>query len=227
MRLNSIVQILTLVLCVAGILLGVTAIAAPLMPVPESSLRPEVKRKAETDSPRGFELDSVAPSQIPGEIPPPLSEARMEATRVVRTQSRSLLLGFVSGAIEETEPQTLSLLTLNFQNDNQNETAQSYGLTITNSSAWGLHWDTHSYCCMGEKAEPFWGVGIGSFYDSHEQLASLVNIERYHLRARLGFEDLFGLGRRLRGEFLVRAAPVGVSGQISIGWTWSAAEFIF
>ena len=75
--------------------------------------------------------------------------------------------------------------------------------------------------------DAYWGLGIGSFYDSREQLAALVNIESYHLRARAGFDDLFNLGRRLRAEFVVRAGLLGASVQIGIGWTFGANEFLF
>lgn len=135
--------------------------------------------------------------------------------------------GLISGAIEDTKPRTMPWLTLTFQNDNQNETGQSYGLSVADRDFWGLHWDSHQFCCMGKYAEPYWGLGVGAFYDTREELAALVNIESYHLRARAGFEDLFGLSRRLRTEILVRAGMLGGSVQIGIGWTFGADEFIF
>lgn len=230
MRLVCPLQILTLVL--AG---SVMAQAAPTSPAPGSVLKKEIPSTSTPTSRRQLDQkESLDPGVL---LTEPINKSAegavrghynsMPATRVVRTQSRALLYGIAAGALEDTTPQTLSLLTLTFQNDNQNETAQSYGLSVSDKSSWGLHWDTQSYCCLGEMAEPYWGFGIGGFYKSSEQLAGLVNVDRYHLRGRIGFEDLFSLGRRLRTELLLRAGMQGASLEIRIGWTWAADEFIF
>lgn len=151
----------------------------------------------------------------------------LRPSRVVRSHSRSLLLGTVVGAVDAKDSTALPWVSLVVQNDNSNETAQSYGLSISNQAVWGLHWDSHQYCCLGQKAEPFWGIGLGAFYLPQEMLASFINIDRYHLRLRGGFEDLFNLGRRFRTELVLRVGTMGVSGQVSLGWTWSEDEFFF
>lgn len=221
-------QILTLVL--TSLIASPFAIGAPVNPGPGRALRPaeppppvhtlpaELSRDESLDT--GVALDPEA-NYVASSGP------TMPATRVVRTQSRVISLGLISGAIEDTRPRTIPWATLTFQNDNQNETGQSYGLSVADRDVWGLHWDAHRFCCLGDYSEPYWGLGIGAFYETRDQMAALVNIESYHLRARVGFENLFGLNRRLRTEVIVRAGLLGASAQIGLGWTFAADEFPF
>ncbi len=225
------IQILTLVL--TPLIATSVAVAAPVSPGPGRALRPkEPPPPAQTlpaELSRDESLDTgVAPDpEAATLLPVTVNAPTISATRVVRTQSRIVGLGLISGAIEETAPRTIPWLTLTFQNDNQNETGQSYGLSVADRDIWGLHWDTHRFCCLGDYSEPYWGLGLGAFYETRDQMAALVNIESYHLRARAGFEDLFGLNRQLRAEIVVRAGLLGASAQIGLGWTFAADEFPF
>lgn len=230
MRPDRRIQILTLVL--ASLLAG-PAPAAPVSPGPGSALKPAEPAPPVVTLPadlsRDESLDTGLPPQpaAPAVAAPSGDAPALTATRVVRTQSRVAGLGLVSGAVDDTRARTMPWLTLTFQNDNQNETGQSYGLGVADRDFWGLHWDAHRFCCLGDYAEPYWGLGLGAFYDTREQLAALVNVESYHLRGRVGFEDLFGLRRRLRAELVVRAGLLGASAQIGLGWTFAADEFPF
>lgn len=229
MRLAWFFQKLTLVLAMSIGTLHV--FAAPSSPTPGSALKP--REPVITPSQLPTELDQLEsldpglrgdPQMMEGITP---RSSGISATRLVRTQSRVVGLGVISGAIDSTQARTIPWVSLTFQNDNQNETGQSFGLSVADRDVWGLHWDTHQFCCLGENSEPYWGLGLGGFYDSREQLAAFVNIESYHVRARIGVEDLFSLGRQLRTEFILRAGLLGVSGQIGVGWTWAADDFYF
>lgn len=234
MRLAYDHQNLTLVLAalLAGLALSADkSYGAPTTPVPKSAL---TQQQTVTPTPAGHRqidqkesLDPGLASDLSVRNFAPVRGPEIFPTRVIRSQSRVLGLGVISGSIEESSPRTMTWASLTFQNDNQNETGQSYGLGLAAKDTWGLHWDMHQYCCLGEKAEPYWGLGIGSFYQTSDRLAAIVNFERYHLRARVGFEDLFSLKRRLRAEFILRVSPLGASGQIGVAWTWSADEFLF
>lgn len=180
-------------------------------------------------TPRPQDLDSVAPTPIEAPEPTELLEPRitLPPTRVVRPESRLVSLGLLAGAVESQDITSLPVLSLAWLRDLKNENAQSYGLSMTGGQIWGLHWENRSYCCLGEHSEPYWSLGVGSFYRSSEQLASLVNFERYHLRLGGGFEDLLGLQRRLRAEALLRLSPLGLSAELNLGWTWEARDWGF
>lgn len=235
MRLTGWIQILTLVLSVNAA--ASSAHAAPSAPSPGTALRPsQTPAPAKTLPPeldRAESLDTGVKTDAVPELSTPDSAASKNIvngiipTRIVRARSRIVDGGIVSGAIDGTSPRTMPWVTLTFQEDFPDETARSYGLGVADRDIWGVHWDMHRYCCLGAYSEPYWGLGIGSFYDSREQLAALVNIESFHLRARAGFDDLFNLGRRLRAEFVVRAGLLGASVQIGIGWTFAADKFLF
>ena len=118
-------------------------------------------------------------------------------------------------------------MTLEAQNENRNETAQSYGLSILANGNYGLHWDFRRHCCLGDYSEPNWGIGVGSLWSTADAIATLANFERYHLRARVGFENLLDMDRRLRGEIILKVGPLGFSAQAGLGWTWDDSEFLF
>lgn len=180
-------------------------------------------------APRPQELDSVAPTPMEPLEPSDLVTPRitLAATRIVRAESRLASLGLLSGAVETQDSTSLPILSLAWLRDLKNESAQSYGFSLTGGQIWGLHWENRSYCCLGDHSEPYWSLGVGSFYRSSEQLASLVNFERYHLRLGGGFEDLLGRQRRLRAEALLRLSPLGLSAELNLGWTWEAQDWGF
>ncbi len=233
MRLRSYVQILTLVLCFHPKI----AVTSPSLPTPPSALDTKSSSKngaqklnpqneTDTAEPRPYELESLSLPPMDGAAPEGL-RGRLVASRVVRKHSRSLLGGVWSGALLESRTETAFGATLLFQNENRNESAQSYGLSVLSNRAYGVHWDFQKHCCLGDYYEPNWGFGIGSLWSTGDSLASLANIERYHLRTRVGVEDLFRLDRRLRGELILKVSPLGFSFQAGIGWTWDQNEFLF
>lgn len=225
MRLHWSFQILTLVLCLAPNL----AESSPKLPTPPSAIS---QKKADqstegSESPaKPYELESLSMEPLKEEAPGDV-RGKMVASRTVRKHSRSALASFWNGALLDKTSQSAFGATLLFQNENRNESAQSYGLSILSNRAFGLHWDFQKHCCLGDYSEPNWGFGIGSLWSTEDSLASLANFERYHLRARIGFEDLFKLDRRLRTEFILKVSPLGFSFQIGAGWTWDESEFLF
>lgn len=222
MRLRSYLQILTLVLCLIPDVMW----ASPNYPQPPSAVKTKTPQDSNSSAPKPYEMESLSLPTPQGQIPTNLSTP-LRPTRTIRGHSRSILGGVWSGALLDTSTETAAGMTIVFQNENRNETAQSYGLSILANKAYGLHWDFQRHCCLGDYFEPNWGVGVGSLWSTDDAMASLANIERYHLRGRVGFEDLFNLDRRLRGEVVFKVSPLGFSMHAGLGWTWSDQEFWF
>lgn len=223
MRLDLRKQILTLVVTAVS---GMSGFAAPSDNKPDSAIQEMKKPIDQPVGHRQFELDSVEIREQPAPRVH-LNTPEFTANRVVRKHSRTVLTGLWTGSLASRAPENALGVRLDFQNDNSNETGQSYGLTILANNFYGAHWDYHVTCCLGGYSEFFWGLGIGSLYDPAEALASLVNLDRYRFRARAGFEDLLHLNRRLRGELIVEIGPLGFDASILFGWTWDKSEFIF
>lgn len=225
MRLHSCIQILTLVLCVVPD----WAESSPNHPAPSSALskkKTDLKSENASSEPKPYEMESLSMEPLKGDIPQGI-RGKMVPSRQVRKHSRSLMAGYWSGALVEKESESSLGATLIVQNENRNESAQSYGLSILTNRSFGLHWDYQIHCCMGDYYEPNWGLGIGSLWSTEDSLANIANIERYQLRLRGGFEDLFNFNRRLRGEVILKVSPLGFSVQAGLGWTWDQNDFLF
>lgn len=214
-------------LCLAAVI-GTSASlqAAPAEPAPDPATQSIRKQEPKDGPDRRFDLDSVEFR----ELPPPetrLTVPDFSASRVIRKHSRTVSTGMWSGTLIDSENLTVYGLRLDFQNDNSNETGQSFGLTVLTNNLWGAHWDYQTNCCLGAYWEPYWSLGFGSLWAPSESLASFVNLDRYFLRARAGLEDVFGLRRRLRLEAAIQWGRLGLSGYITAGWTWGQDEFWF
>ncbi len=223
MRLDLRKKILTLVVTVLSTPM---VHAAPVDSKPEPATKEIKKPIDEPTGHRQFELESLEVREQPP-VRVHITASEFTATRVVRQHSRSVLAGLWTGNLSGRDPESAMGVRLDFQNDNSNETGQSFGLTLLANNFYGAHWDYHYNCCLGAHSEFFWGFGIGSLWAPPEAFASYVNIERYHARARAGFEDLFRLKRRLRGELVIEWGLVGFNASILFGWTWDKREFIF
>lgn len=226
MRLPCLIQILTLVLC------GLPHLAesSPRLPTPSSALsgkKANPKSEAETPA-KPYEMESLSMEPLKGEAPQGI-QGKMVPSRQLRKHSRSVIGSYWSGALLDKNKTDEGVFgaTLLIQNENRNESAQSYGLSVLSNRAFGLHWDYQVHCCLGDYYEPNWGVGVGSLWSTEDSLASLANIERYQIRFRGGFEDLLRFDRRLRAEIVLKASPLGFSFQIGMGWTWDEKEFLF
>lgn len=223
MRLDLRKKILTLVVTIFA---SVIATAAPLDNKPQPATKDIKKAVDEPTRHRQFEMDSI---EMREQKPPrgDVSTPDFTASRIVRKHSRSLYTGLWTGTLTTRDTETVMGVRLDFQNDNSNETGQSFGLTILANNFYGAHWDFHKNCCLGGYSEFFWGYGIGSLWSPAEALPTFVNIDRYHVRGRAGFEDLFRLKRRLRAEGLVEWGTLGFNFSVLVGWTWDEKEFIF
>lgn len=224
MRLDLRKQILTLVVTsLYACFFSITAIAAPEEPPPK---KPHLQETPSAPSPhKSYELESVELREQPAQST--LNRPEFLPTRVVRQHSRVFSAGIWSGTLKNRDAETASGLNLDVQNDNINETGQSYGVSVLSNGVLGLHGDYHINCCLGAHYEPFWGLGVGSLWDPSESLVSFVNIDRYQIRFRGGFEDMFNLKRRLRLETVVQWGTLGFSGFLTLGWTWDQHEFWF
>lgn len=223
MRMDLRKQILTLVVMVFPLSF---AQAAPSDNKPQSATKELKKPIEEPTGHKKFELDSVEMREQPAPSVH-ISTPEFSATRVVRKHSRTLLTGLWTGTLKDRTPENSLGFRLDFQNDNSNETGQSFGLTILTNNFYGAHWDYHVTCCLGGYSEFFWGFGVSGLYSPAEALASLVNLDRYHARARAGFEDLLRLQRRLRAEMVVEWGTLGFNASLLFGWTWDQNEFVF
>lgn len=230
MRLRFSLQILTLVVHLFSISAQASPGAAgpkPLLSQKKSGQdRTSPTKTSEQNEPRPYELESLSMEPLKGPLPSEF-QVKTTATREVRKHSRSVTTGFWSGPVLDEDVKSSVGVSIALQNENRNETAQSYGFSLLIEQLYGLHWDYKIHCCLGDYYEPTFGFGVGSLWNTRDSLAALADIEKYHLRGHVGFEDLFNLNRRLRSEFWVMGSPRGLGFSLLVGWTWDQTEFIF
>jgi hypothetical protein len=231
MRLRVSFQIATYVL---GLSISTTALAAPgSLKVPSPLTKTSTTNSTETPvtepaSARGLEeLDAVQLKHIDSGTVAIETEQKLTATRIVRNQSRTLAWGVATGSLTETTAETNLVVSLNLQNNNANETAQLFGIEILGNTGLGFHLDYQSFCCLGKYAEPFLGFGVGWWSKSSNALAKLAEVQNYHFRAKLGFEDLFRNQRRVKLELVSTYGALGPGAEILLGWNFDKSETHF
>lgn len=226
MRLDFRRQNLTLVALVIASFVSFVSIvsaAAPMEDQPGFDPKHSPKEQIE---PRPYEFESIEMREL-SRPSVEIRVAEFTPTRIIRKHSRTVLTGLWTGALIDKTNVTSLGFRLDLQNDNRNETGQSFGLTVLMAGLIGAHWDYHVTCCLGDYNEPYWGVGVTGLYDPSEMLAGLVNIDRYRLRARVGLEDVLSLKRRFRLESALEWGTLGFNFNLLVGWTFDQSEFLF
>lgn len=177
---------------------------------PDSSLQPDPIRTEETfqKTDSGTKKDSVQATEAPAYNPLYIRKARAYA-------DGSINVGVGSGVgAFDTDKETKDVTTFHLQRTqyNADDTAQEFGLSLTSIHLIGLDWGFKKFCCFNSFAsewKPYLKIGAAAFYEPKDQLATLIDYQRYFWQAGAGLENLFSLHRSVRAEIGARAGYPG------------------
>ena len=110
---------------------------------------------------------------------------------------------------------------------NSNLTAQSFGFSFYSNSDYGPHWDFQWNQNPGIGSERVYKIGVGGLFDPNETMGSWLRMERYHLRAIVGWEDVLKMHRRLRFDIGLYYSPYGISYGMNLGWALADEQLNF
>ncbi|GIL18459.1 MAG: hypothetical protein BroJett040_22100 [Oligoflexia bacterium] len=219
MRLHSLFHFLTLVLVLGISSAGFSAPESSFIPEaadPKKVLIPNDQISTENTTP----LDSTQPSQT---APPPegKSEGPLVATRRAALQTHTITLGYWSGpltAFDEYEHQYYAGYVGSFYRDAQ--LAQELTLEGTQSGLLGWSAGFKWIQDLGRNYEPFYKVALGALYKPGEGIGTLINWNRYQVRASVGVEDLFRFRRHFRGELGGTWSGLGLTYFVNLGYAF-------
>ncbi len=122
-------------------------------------------------------------------------------------------IGYGVGNFDK-DKDTKNLTTFHLQRTHYNldETAQEFGLNLTSHGYVGVDWGFKKFCCFGTEMaawKPYYKIGAAAFYEPKDQLANVIDYQRYFWQVAVGSEDLLQWSRLLRLEAGARAGYPG------------------
>ncbi len=137
-------------------------------------------------------------------------------TRKLGDQAFFVASGLWAGVITHSLPSNL-VVYLRFGKSLYEEfdKASEYTFEVINSGGFGGSVGYKYLQDIGFQNEPFFKVAMGAIYQNSQLPVAFVNWRNYQLRGEIGFDDLFSLSRRLRGELGFSLS--GAGGSIYIG----------
>lgn len=182
--------------------LFLTLVVPPANAAPDSSISPSQIQTKESfqKTNSSAQKDSVQATEAPPYDP-----------RYVRRMqdmewngSTNVGIGYAVGAFDK-DKETKQVTTFHLQRTQYNldETAQEFGLTLTSINLVGLDWGFKKFCCFTsfiEDWKPYFKIGAAGIYDPKDNLANVIDYQRYFWQAAIGLEDAFFWHRQLRIE---------------------------
>lgn len=127
--------------------------------------------------------------------------------------STNLGLGYAAGNFDkDKERKELTTFHLQTTQYNSDETAQEFGLNLTSNGLVGIDWGFKKFCCFMSfvsEWKPYYKIGAAAFYEPKDQLANVIDYQRYFWQAAVGLEDPLTWHRMIRVEAGARAGYPG------------------
>jgi hypothetical protein len=202
--------------------LFLTLVVASAFAAPDTSINPSPIQTKETfqNTNSQVQKDSVQATEAPAYNPDYIRRAWKE----ISMGSTNFGIGTGIGAFDK-DKDTKSLTTFHLQRTQYNldDTAQEFGLNLTSHGYLGVDWGFKKFCCFTSFArewKPYYKIGAAAFYEPKDQLANVIDYQRYFWQASVGFEDPVKWHRLLRLEVGARSGYPGSHfyGQILYAW---------
>jgi hypothetical protein len=207
--------------------LFLTLVVASANAAPDTSINPapiqtkETFQKTSSDGSGGsVQKDSVQATEAPGYNPNYIRRGWKE----ISNGSTNFGIGTSNGAFDK-DKDTKSLTTFHLQRTqyNADETAQEFGLNLTSHGYLGFDWGFKKFCCFMSFAgewKPYYKIGAAAFYEPKDQLANVIDYQRYFWQAAVGLEDPLTWQRQIRLEIGARSGYPGSHfyGQVLYAW---------
>lgn len=103
---------------------------------------------------------------------------------------------------------------------NSDNSAQEFGVDILSNSYLGWNINYKKIMTPFRYAEPAYKIGIQAIYRPEDELANLVNYERYYLRFGLVFDDLLSFRRRSRVEAFSSVGAMDFAVGVKLTWAF-------
>ena len=190
--------------------LFLTLVVLTVHAAPNSSLQPAPIQTRETfqNTDSTLKKESVQATEAPDYDPRFLRQGSTPSTG-----SLNFGVGYGTGSFDK-DKDTKELTTFHVQRTqyNADETAQEFGLNLTSNNLIGVDWGFKKLCCFTTFAsewKPYYKIGAAAFYEPKDQLATLIDYQRYFWQVGLGLEDLLSMHRTLRTEIGARMGYPG------------------
>jgi hypothetical protein len=186
-------------------LVVLTAKAAPNSSIPPTPIRTQETFQT-TDS--SLKKESVQATDAPDYDPRFLRPGPMASTG-----SLNFGVGYGVGSFDK-DKDSKDLTTFHAQRTqyNADETAQEFGLNLTSNRLIGIDWGFKKFCCFTSFAadwKPYYKIGAAAFYEPKDQLATIIDYQRYFWQVGAGLENLFSMHQTVRAEIGARMGYPG------------------
>lgn len=127
---------------------------------------------------------------------------------------------FLSGKLEhDKENETAGAVRFSKTNYNLNYSSQHFGIDLFGNNMLGWNIGYRKILLPEEWYEPFWSYELATIYTPRDGLGNLINLKRYFFAIGAGFDDIFGLRRRLHAEIQLRVGQAGTHGFASLTYS--------
>lgn len=175
----------------------------------------------------GIESFAAPDSEIYPTEPRPLQKqwadqgATLSPTRSNFNHSNTIYLGHMSGnLVDKGENRSTDFIGMQRTNYNSDFSAQEYGVDLTRLGLAGFNLGWKKLLYLSDWNEPYYKISLAGLYKPAETLASFINIDRYHIRGSIGFDDFLSLQRCLRLDASVAYSLLGFSYGVSVGYSF-------
>jgi len=181
--------------------LFLTLVVLSAKAAPDSSMQPPLFQTKETfqKTDSGVEKDSLQTTEAPDYDP-----RLVRRGDVYSSGSTNFGIGYAVGSFDK-DKDTKELTTFHLQRTqyNSDETAQEFGLNLTSNNLVGIDWAYKKLCCFSSSVsqwKPYYKTGAAAFYEPKDQLANVIDYQRYFWQAAIGMENLFSMHKTIRLE---------------------------
>jgi hypothetical protein len=147
------------------------------------------------------------------EADPFLTEEGVKGMIMPPKNSLLLAVGYAGGNYIEADEYVRGIsFVIRYAPLDHEEIVWDYQLEVNHENMVGISAAHRWYCCPGDKFDPYARVSAGSFLDGKAELAGIVDLKRWRVRAGWGF------GKNFNTEFGVGYALAGFDLYIQTGY---------
>jgi hypothetical protein len=212
-------HIVTLV-CALIFLLGTSfAFAAPSADFPPDPIDPH-PRPRENDSPPADFHESTRITPAPG-FSDPSEESPVIATRRLAQEATFISLGIWEGSVvDQGLNDNLVYVRIGKSIYDQPSIATEFTFDMTTQGYFGWSTGYKFLQDLGRNYEPYLKGAIAALYATNEGLGTFITWQRYQIRGEIGCDDLFEMGRSLRGELGLSWSGYGIGVYGGLGYAF-------
>lgn len=199
MRLKHYFHFLTLVLISSsGVLLSQLAFSAPNLDVIPAPV-PVIEKNVPSSTNQEVHIQSLQPTLIKNDK----AESELKPTRWSAESLGSTFgaVGILSGVVNKNKStEDLTVVEIGRTQYNLDSTAQEFGVEFYSNDYLGVSLGYKWLPDWNTNLVPFYKAGVRAIYSPRDQLANLIDYQRYYATGSFGLENLFRSHKRIQTE---------------------------